>query len=227
MYLILFVTQYKGQTEKLNVQLLCSDHRLCTSWCGQMNFCKPWLRCLAIYCRSWGIEAKPLGISQVMPRSPTLSSWFWLRGHIHHCVISYRCFYKCFSAGLKYWHFFLSLLLLFTLSQEVCFSWEKVKMSTSNLRCLSSRQTISILSAGTERSVSNHLWQHIKLHFYLRSEMVSPLGHSLSLEMKVLFSTWKPSTCKTGEWLNHWGMNLTRFRERGIWIFRIYQQRNS
>lgn len=174
-----------------------------------------------------GIEAKPLGISQVMPRSPTLSSWFWLWGHIHHCVISYRCFYKCFSAGLKYWHLFLSLLFLFTLSKEVCFSWEKVKMSTSNLRYLSSRQNISILSAGTERSVSNHLWQHIKLHFYLRSEMVSPLGHSLSLEMKVLFSTWKPSTCKTGEWVNHRGMNLTQGGERGIWIFRIYQQRNS
>lgn len=99
------------------------------------------------------------------------------------------------------------------------FSWEKAKMSASNLGWLSPKQNISVLSAGTKRSVSNHFWQHIKLHFYLSLKLAWPLGHSLSLESSMLFSIWKPG--KIGEWVNHWDMNLAQVRKRETRIFRI------
>lgn len=169
---------------------------LCTSGCGRVNSCKPWLGCVAV-----ATASKPRHGVSAQSHPGALSPWSWHGHYILHCFVSYRLFYKCFRAGLEY-------RLVFTLPPKRCvglffgffFSCEKVKMSASNLGWLSPKQNISVLSAGTKRSVSNHFWQHIKLRFYLSLKLACPLGLTLSLESNMLFSIWKPGK-KVSGWI--------------------------
>lgn len=91
--------------------------------------------------------------------------------------------------------------------------WEKVKMSASNLRWLSPKQNVSVLSAGTKGSVSNHFWQHIKLHFYPSLKLARPLSFPFSGN-NLLFSLCEPGERAEGGITGTW--TLLRGEKEGL-----------
>lgn len=81
---------------------------LCTSGCGRVNSSKPWLRCVVV-----AMASKPRDGVSAQSHPGDLFPWSWHGHYILHCFVSYRCFYKCFRAGLEYW-------LVFTLPPKTC-----------------------------------------------------------------------------------------------------------
>lgn len=168
--------------------------------CGWMTSCQPRLRCVAVCSSSDGIKTKapasaeshrgalpcPLGHDMDITCSTALSQISSFRNASRHGLNI--DFFSSFAPKKKCWvflGFFNGKRLEYQLP-----TWD------------GSAQSSTVLSAGTKRSVSNHVWQHIKLHSYLSFRLASPLVHSHSLESNMLFSIWKAG--KIGERENHW-----------------------
>lgn len=207
MQLILFVWWHKGQIEELRAQL-CScgcrlflypcAHQAVAGWNPANHDWDTWQSAAVVMASKSRHRA-----SAVTPRSPALSSWLWHGHYTLRCFVSYQqfCFINTLKLDLNIDFFFfyfappppggfiylciyldlflcMCFLLLLVLLLFLFFSSKNVKMSASNLGWFSLKQNISVLSAGTRRSVSDHFWQHIKLHFYLSLKLAYPFPFS-------------------------------------------------